>query len=61
MHTEVWYYFVIPQVASQSHLEKRTEVTELWISVPDFVLQLWRKIGFFPKAARQNPEWKAWV
>ena len=28
MHTEVWYYFVIPQVASQSHLEKRTEVTE---------------------------------
>ena len=30
-------------------------------SVPDFVLQLWRKIGGFSKAARQNPEQKAWV
>ena len=25
MHTEVWYYFVILQVTSQSHLAKRTE------------------------------------
>ena len=30
-------------------------------SVPDFVSQLWRKIGGFSKAARQNPEQKAWV
>ena len=31
--------------------------------VPDFVSQLWRKIGglFFSKAARQNPERKAWT
>ena len=27
------------------------------LSVPDFVSQLWRKF----KAAKQNPEWKAWV
>ena len=26
------------------------------LSVPDFVSQLWRKIGFFSKAARQNPD-----
>ena len=30
---------------------------ELRLSVPDFVSQLWRKIG----AVRQNPEWRAWV
>ena len=31
------------------------------LSVPDFVSQLWRKIGFFSKAGRQNPERRAWV
>ena len=31
------------------------------LSVLDFVSQLWRKVGFFSKAARQNPERKAWV
>ena len=30
MHSELWYYSVIPQVASQSYLEKHAEVTELW-------------------------------
>ena len=29
------------------------------LSVPDFVSQLWRKIGFFSKAMRQNLEWRA--
>ena len=31
------------------------------LSVPDFVLQLWRNLRFFSKAARENPELKAWV
>ena len=33
------------------------------LSVPDFVSQLWRKIWVlnFSKAARQNPEQKAWL
>ena len=32
------------------------------LSISDFVSQLWRKIGgLFSKAARQNPESKAWT
>ena len=31
------------------------------LSIPDFVSQLGRKIQFFSKAAKQNPERKAWV
>ena len=33
-----------------------------WISIPDFVSQLWSKIRFFYAAVRQNhQEWKASV
>ena len=45
---------------TQTLAEKRASL-EPRLSVPDFVSQLWRKVRFFSKAARQNQERKAWV
>ena len=55
--------FLFTHTHAHTHARAHTHThasLEPRLSVPDFVSQLWRKI-VFSKAARQNPERRAWV